>query len=1494
MKIGFKAAMVGLVAFFAISQEAYAPYQSLPSCPDNSSYSTINACCPPDTDYVCLGTTRWWGCFVSSDFLTVTGKYSCQCFHRDNDSICTNPPSPENDIYIYSQSFPSLVAGQNFCMDLRLKNGNSSSDVCYDITSTKVVSSGVTINWSNQLDTHSYTLCGGDSEWVNNFCGTPASNGSVNFAVKVKISGSYHTVDDFNTGVSSTCSDECTLGQSACSSSTQSWSCVQNSQNCWVKSYVDCPSGQTCFNGSCVQAAVNNPPVLHDPFFYAGVLYIFCTDADNDPISFVAMYLYDSQKSFLDLYYLTLYSGVSSQTTLIYSQDFSSLSNGTYYYVAITTDGKDTTYFPADQSVTQSFTIQNLPATPTIYVSTSTPANNTDYTVTWTNASAGYEIQEATDDGFNGAIGWSQAIPLKTFNHSVSVTTTYYYRVRAIDSYGNSSTWSNTISVTIIVCANECSSGQTDCNGTGQSWSCTQNTSGCWVKTYTTCPSGYACSSGSCQFIFPPNAPVLSVSTTTPANNTAYTANWTNTGVGYEIQEAADNGFSSPTGWSQASTSKTFNHSVSATTTYYYRVRAIDSYGNYGSWSNTISVTITLPCTPNWSCSSWTTCTYNLHTRTCSDTNNCGTTSSMPVTSEPCCISDCISGQMGCSDSATVSKCQIGTDGCYHMLGWQSCNVGTTCSSGSCVQINQPPVLSNWYLDPQTNNFYCTISDPDGDSLNWFKIYVWINGNYVDNSLSPYSGSDIKSGIVYSKNFDFLANGNYQYFLYAGDSKNNYTLYPTSGQIPMFNICHPNWQCGEWGQCYWVEDPNVRWIQSRSCIDMNGCSNQTNQENRPCNCTYTSFEWFPPLSATDGNEAYLKLTWEGSCKDDHLVMQQQIGKPPFCFCSNDVWINKGDFIPITIDPNGTEGNQQTIPWEAFYADASFRMFLERVPSIGSIYTPIMPTSNYMNVKPRSFPANTETLQQAVLLSQLPATCNADLTLTDECYRYWDEMGISFENQLISTFSTYDLIWLGSCTACSGALAIEPNLILSWVGGPETGVPATALMITGRLACDFCSQLPISLTETKAFQVSEAFEANQALKRVYDLADMGITAEYLPSKNGAYVTYLDDAGKEINEVYGISSQGSGSLTFNNKIINFPTEIAEDYHLIDVHRNLVPLNLQSFQASTISFNQETATAYWRTLMNMFEDDIYKLEVEHAWEIGQKGKLGAITNYVQEVQPVIGIDYAHASYEPHYNKWVITFNLENDVLPSVAGGTIPQWQAAVYGMLPHEYIHVASFELIEMFSDPNGIRYVLADIPKRPEATNRWFAEFYAHTIYVDAIKNDPFRYTEYLDSLYGLTHSVPGGVDQWIAEIVQYSKTEATMMKAQSSYQLLKFADPSSADLALSRLPDVDGFLARNEIIEGDVFRAYNDLAIEPGYTATADLDRVLKEYKVIQIPGASIPGTSPSASFNPESSASPSFGCQTFNDPNASNQFSNLVLLMIPLIYVLLRKKFAQQ
>jgi hypothetical protein len=96
------------------------------------------------------------------------------------------------------------------------------------------------------------------------------------------------------------------------------------------------------------------------------------------------------------------------------------------------------------------------PSAPILYDPGSSLQSPATYTVSWTAVSeaTSYVLQEATSSDFTSGL---QEYPLtdtsKSFSHTVSTTTTYYYRVAAINSYGQSD-WSNVENIDIVTTYN--------------------------------------------------------------------------------------------------------------------------------------------------------------------------------------------------------------------------------------------------------------------------------------------------------------------------------------------------------------------------------------------------------------------------------------------------------------------------------------------------------------------------------------------------------------------------------------------------------------------------------------------------------------------------------------------------------------------------------------------------------------------------------------------------------------------------------------------------------------------------------------------------------------------------------------------------------------------------------------------------------------------------------------------------------------------------------
>jgi hypothetical protein len=75
---------------------------------------------------------------------------------------------------------------------------------------------------------------------------------------------------------------------------------------------------------------------------------------------------------------------------------------------------------------------------------------------------------------------------------------------------------------------------------------------------------------------------------------------------------------------------------------------------------------VTTVCTPSWQTGAWSACASGKKTRTVTDSNNCGTLTGKPTTSETCCSATCLDPSTGSdgvyavSCSGSLTKCAAG------------------------------------------------------------------------------------------------------------------------------------------------------------------------------------------------------------------------------------------------------------------------------------------------------------------------------------------------------------------------------------------------------------------------------------------------------------------------------------------------------------------------------------------------------------------------------------------------------------------------------------------------------------------------------------------------------------------------------------------------------------------------------------------------------------------------------------------------------------------
>lgn len=219
----------------------------------------------------------------------------------------------------------------------------------------------------------------------------------------------------------------------------------------------------------------------------------------------------------------------------------------TYYYRVRAIDG---TYYSTYTSEATTTTLA-VPAAPT-GLSTS-PASSTSINLTWTDASSnetGFQIERSLTTGTGFSVITSTAANVTSFTDTgLSSGTTYYYRMRAMNGSATFSTYTTESSTTTLVVPNV--------------------------------PTGLTASG---------------------ATSSSITLNWTdasNNETGFQIERS----LTTASGFSLVTTTA-FNvvtytdASLTAGTTYYYRVRAINGSSTFSGYSNEANATPLTPPSP--------------------------------------------------------------------------------------------------------------------------------------------------------------------------------------------------------------------------------------------------------------------------------------------------------------------------------------------------------------------------------------------------------------------------------------------------------------------------------------------------------------------------------------------------------------------------------------------------------------------------------------------------------------------------------------------------------------------------------------------------------------------------------------------------------------------------------------------------------------------------------------------------------------------------------
>jgi len=194
---------------------------------------------------------------------------------------------------------------------------------------------------------------------------------------------------------------------------------------------------------------------------------------------------------------------------------------------------------------------------------------------------------------------------------------------------------------------------------------------------------------------------------------------------------------------------------------YSYYIRCQDASGNANNSDYAISFSIA-SCIPDWSCTDWTDCSNGIQTRTCTDSNSCGTTAGKPSESQTCSVPppSPFCGDGTCNGAETCSSCPADCG---------SCSSG---GGGYIIDTTPPGYPNNFIATPGNKQITLKWDNPTDPDFNKVKL-LRKEGGYPSSHNDPlaktiYQGKEEQytdTGLDNSKT--------YYYAIYAFDSRYN-------------------------------------------------------------------------------------------------------------------------------------------------------------------------------------------------------------------------------------------------------------------------------------------------------------------------------------------------------------------------------------------------------------------------------------------------------------------------------------------------------------------------------------------------------------------------------------------------------------------------------------------------------------------------------------------------------------------------------------------------
>ena len=244
-------------------------------------------------------------------------------------------------------------------------------------------------------------------------------------------------------------------------------------------------------------------------------------------------------------------------------------------------------------------------------------------------------------------------------------------------------------------------------------------------------------------------------------------------------------------------------------------------------------------CTPNWQCTSWSTCLNGIQTKNCTDYNYCGTTLGKPATTQTC--------------------------GTTCTPNWQ-CTAWGNCSNGiqtkTCTDYNYCGTADG---KPATTQGCTSTCSPDWDCVPWSAC---VNGIQT-RTCSDINTCGINSG---KPAVAQLCSGDCTPYWNCTpwSSCLNNTKTRTCSDINFCGVttgkpaetescsttCTPNWQCSDWSAC-------INGTQTKTCTDINYCGTTINKPPTTQSCIVPCSDTDNGLVYTTKGTATGKNNWDG-------------------------------------------------------------------------------------------------------------------------------------------------------------------------------------------------------------------------------------------------------------------------------------------------------------------------------------------------------------------------------------------------------------------------------------------------------------------------------------------------------------------------------------------------------------------------------------------------------------------------------------------------------